>query len=72
MPNRSRICSDGIPEAVSYMRRRGDGPFLAGPVKLDPAPDKKADIRSIKERYQDIKRAVKDVEELNIQGEEPA
>jgi hypothetical protein len=38
--------------------------FIADPVQQDPAPDKKSDMRSVKERYQAYKRATrKDVEE---------
>lgn len=51
--NRSRICSDKKPNSVSMMRRDAY-PFPADPVT--PPPDIKADIRSVKERYQDFKR----------------
>jgi hypothetical protein len=51
---------------LEWRRRtaRKDGPFIADPVQQDPAPDKKSDIRSVKERYQAYKLATrKDVEE---------
>ena len=70
--NRSRICSDKKPDSVSMMRRDAY-PFPAGPVKQDPVPEHRADIRSVKERYQDIKRAAgrKDVmEEGRFEEEE--
>jgi hypothetical protein len=69
--NRSRICSDGIPQAVSMMRRRSDNyPFPSDPVTQDPVPENRADIRSVQERYRDYRKSVGDTAEYKFSEEE--
>jgi hypothetical protein len=69
MPNKSRICSDQAPSRTSTMRKDAY-PFPEEPVHQDPVPDYRADIRSIRDRYRDYRKAIGDVDEYKFEEEE--
>jgi hypothetical protein len=70
--NRSRNCSDKKPDRFTAMHwhRADQYPFPSDPVKEDPVPETRQDIRSVQERYRDYRKSVGDTAEYKFEEEE--